>query len=584
MTRAKLTKRTLISSAISLVLCFAMFLGTTFAWFTDSVTSANNIIQSGNLDVEMYLWSDATTATPITNNPNPIFGEGAIAQNNSASTLWEPGKTQVVYLSIKNEGSLALKYQVLVNAQNKTTPAMSEVMEYAIVPNATYDSVNAWNGGHKVMEGANLVSNNSVALATGEEHFFALCVHMNEEAGNEYMNGQINFDITVLASQLASEEDSFGNDYDGVALYPDGTYRVTDMEKAVNATTDEIVVIENESKTFIAKTTAGATGEVKAVVTSANASEAVLAIANANGFGVASYDIEVIGQKDGAEVEIQLFVGPSLMGVTLYHNGTAMDIADYSYNPTTGFVTFTTTEFSPFEVVYSLTKSTNEVKSPDDFWYYESNNHILSQDVEANYIIFFAPDTVNTIDLNGKTLTTTYNYMFGSQNKSDLTVTGNGKVIMNSGFTAFVSSEGKLTINGGEYQLGDTNEKGNFYVQNSGTLVINGGEFISTDANTPILYCINAFIEINGGFFQNTANSKQALLSMGNNLQYVNNQKITLKGGTFVNWNPMDSAFAQAWTNPDVPALIVLADGYTVVAEEQANGDIWYTVVPEAQV
>ena len=29
-------------------------IGTTFAWFTDSVTSTNNIIKSGTLDVELY--------------------------------------------------------------------------------------------------------------------------------------------------------------------------------------------------------------------------------------------------------------------------------------------------------------------------------------------------------------------------------------------------------------------------------------------------------------------------------------------------------------------------------------------------
>ena len=67
---------------------------------------------------------------------------------------------------------------------------------------------------------------------------------------------------------------------------------------------------------------------------------------------------------------------------------------------------------------------------------------------------------------------------------------------------------------------------------------------------------------------------------MGNNIKYANNQKITLSGGTFVNWNPLSSAFAQAWTNPDVPALIVLADGYQMISETQDNGDVWYSVVP----
>lgn len=44
------TKRTLLTSAVSLVLCICMLLGTTFAWFTDAVTSSGNIIASGKLD------------------------------------------------------------------------------------------------------------------------------------------------------------------------------------------------------------------------------------------------------------------------------------------------------------------------------------------------------------------------------------------------------------------------------------------------------------------------------------------------------------------------------------------------------
>ena len=56
MTTRKGTKRALLMSVMSLFLCFAMLLGTTFAWFTDSVTSANNIIKSGNLDIELEYW------------------------------------------------------------------------------------------------------------------------------------------------------------------------------------------------------------------------------------------------------------------------------------------------------------------------------------------------------------------------------------------------------------------------------------------------------------------------------------------------------------------------------------------------
>lgn len=50
----KNAKQTFLRSLLALLLCFSMLLGTTYAWFTDSVSSVNNIIKSGNLDVAMY--------------------------------------------------------------------------------------------------------------------------------------------------------------------------------------------------------------------------------------------------------------------------------------------------------------------------------------------------------------------------------------------------------------------------------------------------------------------------------------------------------------------------------------------------
>ena len=48
------TKRALISSVIALFICFAMLLGSTYAWFTDTAVSANNKIVAGTLDVELW--------------------------------------------------------------------------------------------------------------------------------------------------------------------------------------------------------------------------------------------------------------------------------------------------------------------------------------------------------------------------------------------------------------------------------------------------------------------------------------------------------------------------------------------------
>lgn len=217
MTKSKQTKRALFSSALALVLCFTMLLGTTFAWFTDSASTAVNKIQAGNLDVQLLMY-DGTGYVDISDDTRAIFGTGSIAQNNNAETLWEPGKTQVAYLAIKNEGNLDLKYKVALDVDNVSNN-LYEVMEYAITPDATNaNPVTSWTTGDSVVEGTQVVAND-VSLDVGATHYFALSVHMKEDAGNTYQNGEVGFDLTVYAAQLSSESDSFDNTYDMWAEY-----------------------------------------------------------------------------------------------------------------------------------------------------------------------------------------------------------------------------------------------------------------------------------------------------------------------------------------------------------------------------
>ena len=225
MTKQKSTKRALLLSALSLLMCVSMLIGSTFAWFTDSVTSSGNKIKAGNLDVDLYLWT-ADGQSEITNETAPIFGgaNSIAATANNADTLWEPGKTQVVYLSIKNNGSLDLKYKVALDVKDADADQnLYEVMKYAINNDARYGAVDAWDAakGVSVVPGVNATQANDVALKAGEEHFFALSVHMDEAAGNQYQGGEVDFDIRVLATQLASEFDSFNNQYDKDAVYGD---------------------------------------------------------------------------------------------------------------------------------------------------------------------------------------------------------------------------------------------------------------------------------------------------------------------------------------------------------------------------
>ena len=215
------TKRALLSAILALVMTVSMLVGTTFAWFTDSVTSAGNKIVAGNLDVELHMY-DGSAYVDISNATNPIFGaDGLAAAADGSSTLWEPGKTQVVYLAIKNAGSLALKYKVALNVTG-IEKDLDKVLTYTITPDAQAPAnmLSGWDatGAKSVKLGSQVVSAPSVPLNAGGMHYFALAVHMDELAGNEYMDGSITFDLAVLASQLGNndfaEDDSFGDDYD----------------------------------------------------------------------------------------------------------------------------------------------------------------------------------------------------------------------------------------------------------------------------------------------------------------------------------------------------------------------------------
>ncbi len=244
------TKRALLSSVLAMILCLGLLIGTTFAWFTDSVTSSGNKIKAGTLDIQLLMDGDVDgTYDDISNNNSPIFGEGSIAQNNNAETLWEPGKTQVAYLAIKNNGNLALKYTVGLDVQN-VSKDLYEVMEYAIVPDADANhKVTSWTSGNSVEVGTQSVYGD-VSLPVGATHCFALVIHMDEEAGNEYQGGEVNFDLTVLATQDTVESDSFNNQYDKDAVYGDVMVSSDAELKAAIEDSDMKVIAVNGDLTY----------------------------------------------------------------------------------------------------------------------------------------------------------------------------------------------------------------------------------------------------------------------------------------------------------------------------------------------
>ena len=231
------SKKALLSSAFALVLSVAMLIGTTFAWFTDTASTAVNKIQSGNLKVGFQYWNgekyvDAKDAT--------LFSE---------ETLWEPGHTEVVYLKVINQGNLALKYRLnTINTfeyQYAKNSDGNQILLSKYLKIGIADGKNAAEGVYATREEAiaaaadNLVSydsctkDNTLLPATTDSEsadYFAFVVYMPTDVGNEanwdknvrgsYGAPWIRFNLALNATQASYENDSFDNKYDEGVPYP----------------------------------------------------------------------------------------------------------------------------------------------------------------------------------------------------------------------------------------------------------------------------------------------------------------------------------------------------------------------------
>ena len=232
--KLKSKKSALLLSFTSLLLCFAMLAGSTFAWFTDTATTGVNRIQSGTLDVE--LWKNkGTKGNPewakVEDGSDPlnwVTNDGR-AQD---QIFWEPGCTyELPQLKIVNNGNLALKYKIQING---------------IQGDAKLNQVIDWT---MTMDDATTVlgTEHHLAAKTGETvdaDILTISGKMQTTAGNEYQNLTIDgIAITVYATQDTVENDSYGPTYDENATY----YPVLDAAGLKDALVNggEIQVVED---------------------------------------------------------------------------------------------------------------------------------------------------------------------------------------------------------------------------------------------------------------------------------------------------------------------------------------------------
>ena len=556
MTNRKNTRRALVMSALSLLLCCAMLVGTTFAWFTDSVTSARNTIQAGNLDVVLEYW-DGDSYEEVT-SATKLFNDAA---------LWEPGYTEVAYLKVSNAGTLALKYQLSVNVYDEVIGKTADGKDIKLSDHLVFSVVEkelASEADEYTREAARTAAGNAMGLksynsgtkalqpktatvASDKEDYIALIIYMPETVANEANHDGVNvpsieLGVDLYATQVEAEDDSFGTDYDKDAW--DKALKVTSMDELKLA----LDTVEDGGLIVFGNDIADTDG---ALLTDKN----VTIDLNGNTFTV----------SEGASTSNRVFkiTGNSNVVIkngTLIANGTT-DAGAYGTIRTEGAANVTLENLK----LYNYRGGGLNVKAVSGTTVTINNCEIYSQ------------------------------YGGGVEASGGNIVLNNTKIeqkgVYNNGWYSVameINSSGTITVNSGEYSgsaiATDANAAaGNcvaFILSSGGTLTINGGTFNAVVAETAaasnfcgLIYADRAaVVNINGGTF----NSNGAILDMRNNAGSQPNPKATLAGGTFSADPRVSGLYASN--------LITVADGHA--ATQNADGtwtvDREYTVVTPA--
>ena len=593
MNNKRATKRALLTSVMALVMCVVMLVGTTFAWFTDTASTGVNKIVSGNLKVDIV--NEAGTAS-IKNSGLEFVSADNVTKGEAI--LWEPGCRYLTEgFRIKNDGNLALKWKAEINKDNivdgkvegstiaKDGKSLLDVIDFYVVTKAADGT-----------ETAVAIENFTGKLgATETSGVYYIKGVMKTTAGNDYQDLTLDgITITVYATQLTAEFDSFDNQYDKDAKYTEVIAAgKTFMGKAtlstgITATDPNAIAVKaigaDADVTILDGTFDGGSGGNNICVAAANGAKVTIkggtftVGGDANGIGNSviysqggNITIEggffqtdcnwkgfyyVLNQQNGNPGTITVKGGtfvnydPSTGDDNLGGNFVAEGYSVIRETKANGDVWYTVVSKSNSEGLKTVLANGGELTVSEKI---ETNN---SGDNAADRVIISKPTTLN---LNAKIV---FPDNMGNNNTNfcalivdaDTTINAgeNGGIDtgVNGGYGINVRNGATLTINDGSYYGGGTTVQ----VQ-KGTLIINGGHFACEPYSNPVYgykYLINC---IDSAYKDGSA-------------------KIIIKGGTFVNFDPSDSASENPHGN-------FVADGYKVVPTTQANGDTWYTVVAE---
>lgn len=590
----KNAKRSVIITAIlAIIMCASLAAGATFALFTSS-SSVNIAITSANVEVTADV---AVTKTWHEDN------------NVEKAGLYDTGKAEVTYennqakltlsnfvptdgvklaVSLKNESTVKIKYRVMLLADRT---AGTELL----------DELNIDMNGME-FRGYTLATEYVELEAGASINDIPVTIVFPKEA-TEGKNTTCNLAIKVDAQQ--------GN------AVADNTFDVAEGHTIISETAEDgsVWYSEVDNKTLFAEINNGAklagdvtlTEDVDPAKTIIAADGSNVEI-NANGKTVANTD-DIWSDDDWSLVSAQGGSTVTISGNGTFHakendcyavdvqNGAKVVINDGTFigNVHAVYVLEGTAYIKGG--FYSVQQKYSDASKADEFVLncYDANrkNGTAKIIVTGGTFVNFNPADCQAEGAHTNFVADGYTVVSTKQTNGDVWYTvvakdaagktfSDGKdVVLNesiavgaaNGIAVTVENGSNLVIEGGMYNGGEGGNNQSVRVENGSKLTIKDGVFtVGGDADgygNSVIENRGGEIVIEGGFFYTdyAYNKFYYVLNQLNN----NPGTITVKGGTFVNYDPSKG--------DDNLGGNFVADGYRVKSETKANDDVWYTVV-----
>lgn len=269
MTRSSITKKALFISTCALLFSMLMMAGSTFAWFTDSVSTGSNKITTGSLKVELLHTNAKVTKEEAVTQSTLLFTD-----ENGEAISWEPGAVAYENFTVKNAGDLALNYRLALDLNNANTIKGTnkslkdvlkvKVLDRAVTANDLKEDSLKNDQGFKAVAGNQLnilekaAGNGTQKLAKSTSSaVYGVILYWQPNAETDYQYNLANYldkdstgksvdktsdgkdrlsidlGISLGATQAMEESDSSGNDYDREATYPAGN--ASELENALKS-------------------------------------------------------------------------------------------------------------------------------------------------------------------------------------------------------------------------------------------------------------------------------------------------------------------------------------------------------------